>query len=88
MSKSGNLLYFNAKKNGPSFLITNARIAFNHLWLALTKAPILQIFDPKYYIWIETDVLSYAISGVLNQLAFENRPDGVVIRRIWASSIQ
>ena len=30
LSKSGNLPYFNAEKNGPSFLTPNARIAFNY----------------------------------------------------------
>ena len=41
LSKSGNLPNFNAKKNEPSFLISNAKMAFNYLWLAFTKAPIL-----------------------------------------------
>ena len=38
LSKSRNLSNFSAKKNEPSFLILNARIAFNCLWLAFTKA--------------------------------------------------
>ena len=40
-SKSGNLPNFDAKENGPSFLTPDARTAFNHLWLAFTKNPIL-----------------------------------------------
>ena len=31
LSKSGNLSNFNTKKNGPNFLIPNAKITFNHL---------------------------------------------------------
>ena len=49
LSKSGNLPNFNAKKAGPSFLTSDAREAFNRLWLAFTKAPILWHFNPKYH---------------------------------------
>ena len=41
LSKSGNSPNFYAKNSGPSFLIPEARLAFNCLWLAFTKAPIL-----------------------------------------------
>ena len=41
LSKSKNLPNFNAKENGPNFLIPNVRTTFNHLQLAFTKAPIL-----------------------------------------------
>ena len=37
-----------------------------------TKIPILQNFDLKYYIQIETDTSGYAISEVLSQLTFNN----------------
>ena len=40
-SKSGNLLNYDTKKNGPSFLTSDARTAFNHLRLAFIKASIL-----------------------------------------------
>ena len=40
-SKSGNLPNFEAKNSGLSFLTPKTRAAFNHLWLAFTKAPIL-----------------------------------------------
>ena len=65
-SKSGNSPYFNTKEAGPSFLIFEARAAFNRLWLAFTKASILQHFDPECHIWIETNALSYAIGGILS----------------------
>ena len=78
--KSGNLPNFDVKKAGPSFLTLKARAAFNRLQLAFTKALILWHFDPKYHIWIETDVSGYAIGRMLSQLAFETRPDGVVIK--------
>ena len=38
------------------------------------------IFDPKYYIQIETDALGYAISGVLNRLVLGTRSDRVVTK--------
>ena len=41
LSKNENLLNFNAKKNGPSFLTPDARMTFNYLWLTFTKALIL-----------------------------------------------
>ena len=41
LSKSGNLLNFNAKNHGPSFLAAKAMAVFNRLWLAFTQAPIL-----------------------------------------------
>ena len=50
MSKSGNSPNFNATEAGLSFLTPDARIAFNCLWLAFTKAPILWHFDLKCHI--------------------------------------
>ena len=41
LSKSGNLLNFDTKKNKPSFLTPDARIAFSYLRLVFTKASIL-----------------------------------------------
>ena len=40
-SKSRNLPKFNTKKASPSFLTSKARVAFNRLYLAFIKAPIL-----------------------------------------------
>ena len=65
-SKSGNSPNFDAKKAGPSFLTPGAREVFNHLRLAFTETPIFRYFDPECHIWIEIDVLGYAISSVLN----------------------
>ena len=57
----------NIKATGkPNFLTLNTKKAFNYLWLAFIKAPILQHFDLEIYIQIETNALSYAISGVLS----------------------
>ena len=69
-----------AKKNGPSFQTSNARITFNYFWLVFTKALILQHFNLKYHIWIKTNALSYAIGSMLSQLAFKTRLDKVVIK--------
>ena len=41
LSKSRNSPNFDAKDSKPSFLIPEAKAAFNHIWLAFTKAPIL-----------------------------------------------
>ena len=64
--KSEILSNFNGKDNGPSFLTRKPMAAFNRLRLAFTKAPILQHFNQKCHIWIETNILSYAISGMLS----------------------
>ena len=48
------------------FLIFNAKKAFNHLKQAFIKASIVQHFNSKCHIWIEINVLGYAISKVLN----------------------
>ena len=50
----------------PNFLTPNTKKAFNHLQLAFIKTPILQYFDPKSHIWIETNTSSYVIDGVLS----------------------
>ena len=65
-SKSGNFPNFGAAESGSSFLTSKARSAFNRLWLAYIEASILWHFDLECHIWIETDALGYAISGVLN----------------------
>ena len=53
--------------NGPiGYLTLKARLAFNQLRKAFTKALILQHFDPKCHIRIETDMLGYANGRVLS----------------------
>ena len=56
----------------PIFLTLDAREAFNQLMKAFTKAPILWHFDPKCYIWIETNASGYAVGGVLSQLTSDH----------------
>ena len=56
----------------PNFLTSNAKKAFNQLRLAFIKAPILQHFDLKSYIRIETDISSYAIGEVSSQLNIDS----------------
>ena len=41
LSKSDNSTNSNAMEDGPKFLTSNTRRAFNRLWLAFTKAPVL-----------------------------------------------
>ena len=71
---------FGAMETGPSFLILEAKLGFNRLWLAFTKALILWHFDLECHIWIETDASDYAIGSVLSQLAFGTSLNGVVTK--------
>ena len=80
LSKSGNLTNSNTTEDGPKFLTPDTKTAFNRLRLAFTEALILQYFDPKCHIWIETDTLGYAIGEVLSQLTFETNPNRVVTK--------
>ena len=66
LSKSGNLTNFNVTEDKSKFLTLDAKIAFNYLRLAFTKALIFWYFDPKCHIWIETNILGYTIDKVLN----------------------
>ena len=79
-SKSGNSPNFGATETGSSFLTPEAKSAFNRLWLAFTKAPILCHFNPECHIWIETDTSGYAIGRLLSRLASGTSPDGVVTK--------
>ena len=78
--KIGNLRNFDAKNSGPSVLTPKARSALNCLRLAFTKVFIFWDFDPKCYIWIETDVLGYVIVSVLSQLVSQTTPDRIVTK--------
>ena len=71
-SNSGN------KKAETGFLTLEARLPFTQLRQAFIEALIFDHFDAKRRIWIETDISSYAIGGVLSQLSFKTRLDGVV----------
>ena len=51
----------------PTFLNSNIKKIFNHLKKLIIKALILWHFDPKSYIQIKIDELSYAIGRVLSQ---------------------
>ena len=66
LSKSGNSPNFGVTEFGQSFLTSKARSTFNRLWLAFSKAPILQHFYPECHIWIETDASGYAIGSMLS----------------------
>ena len=52
----------------PILLIFNAKKTSNHLKPTFIKSLILQHFDLKYYIQIETYTLSYALDRMLGQL--------------------
>ena len=53
------------------FLTLDAKKTFNYLRQAFIKALILQHFNLKCYIQIETDTSSHAIGKVLSQLNFD-----------------
>ena len=57
---------------GSNYLILAAKKVFNHLRYSFTQALILQHFDPKWHIRIETNASGYFIGGVLNQLMLNN----------------
>ena len=54
------------------YLTLEARLAFAQLRKTFTKAPILQHFDLKCHIRIETHVSGYAIGEILSQLTLDN----------------
>ena len=80
LSKNRNSTNSNVTKDGPKFLTSNARTAFNRLRLTFTKTPILWHFDLECHIWIETNTLDYAISGVLSQFISGTSPDKVITK--------
>lgn len=57
----------NSAKNISNYLTPGTKRAFDQLYQAFTKAPILQHFNPERYIWVKTDAFGYAIGGVLSQ---------------------
>ena len=79
-SKNGNSSSFKATKARESFLTPETKIAFNCLQLVFTQTLILLYFYLKYHIKIKTNILSYIISKVLNQLTFRTSLDKIVIK--------
>lgn len=55
-----------ANSSETDFLIFKAKKTFIHLWKLFTKLSILYHFDPKSYIWIETDASGFVIYKVLS----------------------
>lgn len=60
------------KASGSGFFIFKASQVLTKLKHGFGEAPILYHFDLKYYIWVETDISNYVISGVLCQLTSDN----------------
>ena len=54
------------------YLTPKARLAFTQLKKAFTKALILQHFDLKCHIRIETNTSGYVIGKILSQLTLDN----------------
>ena len=64
--------FFKNLNKTAGYLTPKARLAFTQLKKVFTKAAILQHFDPKSHILIETDTLSYGIDKVPSQLNLDN----------------
>ena len=63
----------NTKANSKTdFLTLGTKTAFIHLQKTFIEAPILKHFDLEHYIRIETDILGYAINGVLSQMILDD----------------
>ncbi len=62
----------NLSSQSKSFLTSEARKTFSKLRQAFIGAPILNHFDPKRHIRIETDASDYTIGGILNQLTLDD----------------
>ena len=54
------------KSTGAGFLTSGTKKVFNFSQQAFIQAAIFQHFDPKYYIYIKTNMSCYAIDGVLS----------------------
>ena len=80
LSKNKNLPNFGTTEARPRFLTSNTKNIFNYLQLPFTRVLILLYFNPKYYIWIETNALSYTISGIWSQLTFGTSLNKVVTK--------
>ena len=81
MVKSKNPEFFSNSSDreaGIDLITPKVRLAFTQLRQAFVDAPILHHLNLECYIWIEIDVSSYAISGILNKLVFKTRPDEIV----------
>ena len=63
--KSKNSTYIGAMGE-PIFLTPGVKSTFNQLRQAFIKAPILQNFDLKSHIGIETNTLGHAIGGLFS----------------------
>ena len=79
-SKNHDFLKSRPKEAGTGFLTPKARLAFTRLRQAFVNPPILHHFDPESHIRIKTDVLGYAIEGILSQLSSKARPDEVITK--------
>ena len=66
MFKSKKLSKFKKTAGSLDFFTSKSKLTFTKLRQAFVKSLIFHNFDPERYICIETNVLGYAISGVLN----------------------
>ena len=58
----------NSANNVRNYLTPDAKKTFDQLRQAFTEVLIFQHFDPKRYIWVETDASGHVIGGALSQL--------------------
>ena len=62
----------NLSSQSALFLTLKAGKTFTELRQTFVEAPILNHFDPKHHIRIETDASSYAIGGIFSQLSLDD----------------
>ena len=79
-SKIRNLSNFSTIKTEPTFLTSDSKTAFYHLWLAFIETLILWNFDTESHIRIETDALGYAIGRMLSQLIAGTSLNEIIIK--------
>ena len=60
------------KSTEASYPTFDIRKLFNYKQHAFTQAPIFQYLNPKCHIRIKTDILDYAIDGLLSQLFLDD----------------
>lgn len=71
LTKNKKLDFTNVNFFETDFIISEAKKTFAPLEKAFIKILILYYLKPKYYIWIEINILSYTIYEIIHQFTFD-----------------
>lgn len=71
LAKIKKLEFTKVNSSKTEFLTPKAKKTFLHLQKTFIKASILGYADTKYYIWMNTDTLEYAMDEVLSQITLK-----------------